>query len=298
MSGRIEMDRHLFCFGLGYAAVRLARALRHEGWRVSGTTRTDARAGELGAESIDAHLFGGEEPMAGFPRLADDATHLLISIPPKGGLDRALRHHAADIARLPGLRWLGYLSATSVYGDRRGDWVDEDSEPKPTSVRGEERLAAEMGWLELMRRHGVPVHIFRISGIYGPGRSAFVQIRQGSAKRIEKAGQVFNRIHVDDVVQVLRASMDKPNPGRVYNLADDAPGPSHLVVEHACRLLGVEPPPLVSFEAAPLSPMGRSFYGETKRVRNDRIKCELGIALLHSDFRSGLAAILEQDSSG
>jgi len=204
--------------------------------------------------------------------------------------------HGEDIAALPGLRWLGYLSTTGVYGDRGGGWVDETARLLPTGERGRRRVGAEQGWLGLWHDSGAPVHIFRLAGIYGPGRSAFDAMRAGTAKRIDKPGQVFSRIHVEDLATVLVASIAQPRLGAVYNVCDDDPAPSQAVVAHAARLLGVPPPPLVPFEAAGLSPMARSFYDDNKRVSNRLIKTELGMRLRYPDFRAGLAAILADEA--
>jgi len=171
--------------------------------------------------------------------------------------------------------------------------VDESSELRPTGERGRRRVAAETAWLDLWRRHGLPVHVFRLAGIYGPGRSAFDSLRQGRAQRVDKPGQVFSRIHVDDIAAVLAASMAKPNPGAIYNVCDDDPAPPAEVIAHAADLLGIEPPPLVPFAEAKLSDMARSFYADNKRVRNDRIKGELGVELAYPDYRRGLADILK-----
>jgi nucleoside-diphosphate-sugar epimerase len=213
-------------------------------------------------------------------------------VPPDEAGDPVLDRHGGDLARLPGLRWLGYLSTTGVYGTREGGWVDEASPLAPTGERGRRRAAAEAGWLELGHRHGLSVHVFRLAGIYGPGRSAFDALRAGTAKRIAKPGQVFSRIHVADIVAVLRASMAQPRAGAVYNLCDDDPAPPEEVVAHAAYLLGVPPPPLVPFEAAELSPMARSFYDDNKRVANRLIKEELGVRLRYPSYRDGLAALL------
>ena len=209
-----------------------------------------------------------------------------------------LDHHARDLAALPRLRWLGYLSTTGVYGDRGGGWVDESDARLPSGVRGRRRVAAEDGWLALHRDRGLPVHVFRLAGIYGPGRNALATVRAGTARRVDKPGQVFSRIHVDDIVAVLRASMARPAPGAVYNVADDDPAPPQDVVAYAAELLGVAPPPLVPFAEAALSPMARSFYDDSKRVRNDRIKRELGVRLAYPDYPRGPARAARQRKLG
>jgi hypothetical protein len=281
----------LFCFGLGYSAGFLARALAAEGWRIAGT----GREGGVGATGIPLHRFTRGAPFADPGAVLRGTTHLLVSVPPDAEGDPVLDEHGRDIAALPDLAWLGYLSTTGVYGDRGGAWVDETSTLAPSGERGRRRAAAESGWLELHRRYGLPVHIFRLAGIYGPGRNALETVRQGRARRIDKPGQVFSRIHVADIVQVLRASMARPDPGAVYNVADDDPAPPEAVIAHACRLLGVPPPPLVPFAAAELTPMARSFYDDNKRVANRRIKEALGVRLLYPGYRDGLAALLNEE---
>jgi hypothetical protein len=284
---------HLFCFGYGYAAKVLARAVAGPTCRISGTVREPGKLPALAKEQIAAHVFDGAAPMADAARILKDVTHILISAPPEDG-DPVLRHHKADIVALPSLRWLGYLSTTAVYGNRDGDWVDEESDLQPTSDRARRRVEAEHAWLDLQRAHDVPAHIFRLAGIYGPGRNALVDARRKEARRIHKPGQVFSRIHVDDIAAVLAASIVRPNPDRIYNVCDNEAAPSEDVVLHAHRLLELTPPPVTNFEdAAPaMSEMGRSFYADNKRVRNDRIKRELGVVLRYPDYRAGLAALL------
>jgi nucleoside-diphosphate-sugar epimerase len=281
---------HLFCFGLGYSALALARLLAREGWTVTGTCRTAETAVELRASGFAAQLFDRDRPVP-----ADalrGVTHVLTSVPPDADGDPVLDCHRDDIARLPGLTWLGYLSTTGVYGDRGGDWVDETSPLTPTGERGRRRVSAEQGWLELSRCRGVPTQIFRLAAIYGPGRSPFKALRTGSAKRVDKPGQVFSRIHVDDLARVLFASMARPRAGAVYNVCDDDPASPEAVVAYAAELLGVPPPPLVPLDRAGLSAMALSFYDDNKRVGNALIKRELGVRLRYPDYRAGLAAIL------
>ncbi|MFN4281648.1 MAG: SDR family oxidoreductase [Alphaproteobacteria bacterium] len=284
----------LFCFGLGASALVLARRLRAEGWRVAGTCRGAEKAAALAAEGFETHLFDGERPMADSRAALAGATHLLMSAPPGPDGDPVLRHHAADIAGLSGgLAWIGYLSTTGVYGDRQGGWVDEASDLRPSGERGRRRLDAENAWLALGRAHGLPVHLFRLAGIYGPHSNALITVREGRGQRVDKPGQVFSRIHVEDIAEVLRASIAQPNPGAAYNVCDDNPAPPEEVIRHACELLGVAPPPLVPFEQAQLSPMARSFYADNKRVDNTRIKRELGVTLRYPDYKAGLAALLK-----
>jgi len=281
----------LFCFGLGYTALRLARVLLTAGWQVAGTSRTADGCAALAAEGIEAHRFESDYPMDDSAAL-DGTTHLVTSIPPDTSGDPVLRHHGAAIAALPALQWVGYLSATSVYGDTGGAWVDETAICAPTTDRGRGRVAAEAEWLARFGDTGLPVHIFRLAGIYGAGRSAFDQIRSGRARRIDRPDHLFSRIHVDDIVVILRASMAKVRPGAVYNLCDDEAAESADVTAFAAELLGIEPPPLVLLEQADLSPMARSFYADNRLIDNRRLKRELDIKLHYPDYRAGLRAIL------
>jgi nucleoside-diphosphate-sugar epimerase len=284
----------LFCFGLGYTALTLARLLAAQGWIITGTCRTVEKAAALRETGITAYRFDRNHPL---PReTLDAATHLLMSVPPGAAGDPVLATHGSDVMAITGLSWVGYLSTTGVYGDRGGGWVDETAALLPTGERGRRRVAAEKGWLDLWRNHGVPVHIFRLAGIYGRCRSAFDALRGGTAKRIDKPGQVFSRIHVEDLAAVLIASIRRPQPGAVYNVCDDDPSSPEAVVAHAAMLLGMAPPPLVPIEDAGLSAMGRSFYDDNKRVSNALIKTTLGVRLRYPDFRAGLAAILADET--
>jgi len=283
---------HLFCFGLGYTATALARRLGGSGWVVSGTCRAAEKAATLREEGFRAELFDRGRPLS--KGAFAGPTHLLVSVPPDGAGDPVLTTHRNEIPA--GLSWVGYLSTTGVYGDRGGGWVDETAALLPTGERGRRRVAAEAGWLDLWRSRGVPVHVFRLAGIYGPGRSAFDALRAGTAKRIDKPGQVFSRIHVEDLATVLIASMTRPRPGAVYNVCDDDPSSPEAVVAHAAALLGLPTPPLMALAAAGLSPMARSFYDDNKRVANGLIKRELGVALRYPDYRAGLAAILADET--
>lgn len=279
----------LFCFGLGYSAMALARRLRAEGWRVAGTTRSEEKRRALEAEGIEAHLFSRENPLADPGQALADVTHVITSIAPDEEGDPVLDCHLNDLTACHRMAWGGYLGTTGVYGDRDGGWVDETDPPAPTLPRTKRRVAAEGHWLA----SGLPVHIFRLAGIYGPGRNALETVKSGRARRIVKPGQMFGRIHVDDIAAVLRASIDRPNPGAIYNVADDEPAPPQDVVSFAAELLGVEPPPEVPFEQADISEPARSFYADNRRVANDRIKDELKVELRHPNYREGLRAIFE-----
>jgi nucleoside-diphosphate-sugar epimerase len=284
--------RRLFCFGLGYAARALARRLAGEGWTVTGTCRSAEQAKAVAA-GFAATVFDRERPLAA-GALAG-VSHILVSIPPDAKGDPVLDRHDRDIAAAGGLAWLGYLSTTGVYGDRGGGWVDEDSVLEPSGERGRHRVGAEARWRALWSRHGVPVHVFRLAAIYGPGRSPFAALRAGTAKRIDRPGQVFSRIHVEDLATALAASITRPRPGAVYNVCDDLPAPAAAVTAHAAQLIGLPPPPPVPLAAAGLSPLALSFYDDNKRVGNALIKRELGIAWRYPDYRTGLAAILAEE---
>jgi nucleoside-diphosphate-sugar epimerase len=285
-----EMRKHLFCFGFGYTARELARQLPRDGWRITGTSRSDEGCARIREAGHDAVLFDGETPMDS--SVLDGVTHVLHSISPGANGDPVLRLHGDDLAaRADQIAWFGYLSTTGVYGDRGGDWVDEASSLEPSTSRGQARLEAEAGWFGMREAFDLPVHVFRLAGIYGPGRNQIEGLRNGTANRIVKPGQVFSRIHVEDIAGILRASMAHPNPGSAYNVCDDEPAPPQDVVKWAAELIGIEPPPEVAFEDAGLSPMAKSFYSESKKVSNARVKDELGYEFRYPTFREGLKAL-------
>ena len=286
MSENKASSNHLLCLGYGYSAQALARVLDPQRWRISGTTRNKRPPSTGGAVAPIPFADAGDA--------IAHATHILISIPPDGQGDPTLLHHAEHFAGLANLRWLGYLSTTGVYGDTGGRPVDESAALVPTSDRSRRRIKAEFDWQDLAARHGLPLHIFRLAGIYGPGRSTLDQVRAGTARRIVKPGHAFSRIHVDDIATALALSMDNPQPGAVYNLCDDAPAEQIDVVTYACELLGREPPPAIPFEDAEpaMSPMQRSFWDDNRRIDNTRAKTELGLVLKYPTYRDGLTAIL------
>jgi len=275
----------LFCFGLGFSARELAARKLATGWHVAGTGRQPAD----GPPVKYAFQRGQPVPVAALA----GASHVLISIPPDAQGDVVLAEHAADLAAVRPA-WIGYLSTTGVYGDHGGGWVDEDTPPAPGSQRSRWRLAAEHAWREFGDQHGLNVQIFRLAGIYGPGRSVFDRLAQGRARRIDKPGQYFGRVHVGDIATTLEAAMVRGRPGRVYNVADDEPGPPDEPLLYAARLLGLPDPPLVPLEQADLSPMAASFYAENRRVRNQRLHEELGVTLQYPDYRAGLLALHQQ----
>lgn len=280
------MSDRLLCFGYGYSAAALARRLLGQGWTVQGTSR---RAGKPVAEPAPLFRFDREHPLPA--QAFEGVTHVLSSIAPDEAGDPVLDLHRGDLRSLPGLRWVGWLGTTGVYGDHGGGWVDETTPLDPTLARTDRRARAEAAWLG----SGLPVHLFRLAGIYGPGRNAFVNLKDGTARRIVKPGQVFSRIHVEDIATVLEASIARPRPGAIYNICDDEPAPPQDVVTFAAALMGVDPPPEQPFGTAELSPMARTFYKDNRRVRNELIKRELGVGLAYPTYREGLRALLATD---
>lgn len=263
---------HVMIFGCGYSGTAIAKAFAGDGARVSGTTRSPDKLQALAAEGIEAFLFDGETLGDALRREMESATHLVQSIAPGEAGDPLLRLVGDDIRTvMPNLRWVGYLSTVGVYGDHKGAWVSEETPCVPVSGRSRERLEAEQGWMELGSRNGITAAVLRLSGIYGPGRNAFRNLEKGTARRLIKKDQVFNRIRVEDIADTARFLSDR-SLGGIYNVTDDRPGPPQDVIVEAARLMGVEPPPEQPFETAELTPMARSFYGENKRVSNARLK--------------------------
>ena len=253
------------------------------------------RGGDSGDNPLEA--FSRARPLTDPRSILAPVTHILVSIPPDEAGDPVADLHGAELADLPNLRWLGYLSTTGVYGDTGGVRVDEATPVTPGTERAARRVAAERSWLDLSSARGLPAHVFRLPGIYGPGCSAIDQLRAGAARRVDKPGHVFSRIHVDDIAATLQASMAAPDPGQIYNVADDEPAPQAEVVAYAAALLGVEPPPLVPVDDESLSPMARSFYAECRRVSNVKIKSRLGVTLRYPSYREGLASILAGEAA-
>ncbi|GLQ28189.1 NAD(P)-dependent oxidoreductase [Sulfitobacter pacificus] len=283
------MEKTLISFGHGYSARALAARLVPQGWRIIGTTRSADKMAEIAATGVEPVLWPGTD----ITDLLEAAQYLLVSAGPGAEGDPVLNVLKKEITVMaPKLRWAGYLSTTGVYGDHQGAWVDEDTPLTPATKRGQLRVEAEAAWQAIP---DLPLHIFRLAGIYGPGRGPFAKVRKGTARRIIKAGQVFSRIHVEDIAQALELSMAQPDAGAVYNLCDDDPAPPQDVIGHAAELLGVPLPEAVAFETADMTPMARSFYAESKKVRNNRIKDALGWRPKYPDYRSGLAAMLRDD---
>lgn len=283
------MKNTLLSFGHGYSARALSRILLPQDWRIIGTTRSEDKAPRLMNEGIEPRIWPG----ADMGPALNASTHLLISASPAEDGDPVLTELRDEIAqRASQFAWVGYLSTTGVYGDHQGDWVDENTPLTPATKRGIARVEAEAAWASIPN---LPLHIFRLAGIYGPGRGPFSKVRNGTARRIIKKGQIFSRTHVADIARVLAASINKPNPGAAYNVCDNDPAPPEDVIAYAAELLGLPVPPAVDYDTAEMTPMARSFYAESKKVRNDRIKDELGVELLYPDYKSGLKALLAQE---
>ena len=281
----------LFCFGYGYSAEALARKLSPRLTGLAGT-RTNPEPPTEAEAALAA--YKGDGPSPAVKSLLAGTSHILISIPPDLEGDAVLRDFADDIAALPGLEWVGYLSTVGVYGDAKGAWVDESSPVRPFTERSLRRAEAERAWLDFGVSAGRRVEVFRLAGIYGPGRSVIDNLRAGTARRIVKPGQVFNRIHVDDIARVLAAAIDQDSGHRVFNVSDDEPAPPEDVVAYAAELIGLPVPESLPFEAAGLSGVAASFWSECKRVRNHRIRRDLGVELLYPTSRAGLRALAVQ----
>jgi nucleoside-diphosphate-sugar epimerase len=293
MDGRSSVSR-LFAFGLGFSAQALAERLAANGWQIAGTARDVGKIGQLTSRGYEIGQFSGEAGNAALPAALQGTTHLLHSIPPGPEADPVLAHYREEIAKLRSIEWIGYLSTVGVYGDQGGRWIDETTRTNPNTARTEARVEAEQAWLDFSEEIGVPVQVFRLAGIYGPGRSVFDKLREGTARRVKKDGQVFSRIHVEDIANVLQASIARPRAGAIYNVADDEPAAPSEVVAYAAKLIGIEPPPEVAFAEADLTPMARTFYEGSRRIKNTRIKSELGVKLCYPTYREGLASLLRR----
>ncbi len=281
----------LFIFGTGFSSKAFVEEVRDQFDWIGGTTRSSDKMEALRTLGVEPFLFDGNSQGDGVAEALKQATHILVSIAPNEAGDPVLNQYANEIAGAKP-RWIGYLSTVGVYGNHDGAWVDEETLLNPVSKRSVQRVAAEESWLAFAEQNDQPVQIFRLSGIYGPGRNAFENFRKGTARRLVKPGQVFNRIHVADIAGALKAAMAKPST-RVFNVTDDEPAPPQDVVAFAADLLGVKAPPEIPFETADLTPMARSFYGENKRVSNQRLKDELGFTFRYPDYRIALKALLE-----
>lgn len=283
------MKKSLLSIGHGYSARALAALLVPRGWRVLGTTRSPDKLDDIAETGVEPLLWPGTD----LAPLLSEHPNVLLSAGPSEAGDPVLNVLEESFRKVAGqLRWVGYLSTTGVYGDRGGDWVDEQTPLRPSTKRGKARMEAEQRWQSIP---DLPLHIFRLAGIYGPGRGPFAKVRSGQARRIIKKDQVFSRIHVEDIAQALDLSLAKPSPGVVYNLCDDDPAPPQDVIAYAADLLDMPVPPAIPFEEADLSPMARSFYAENKKVRNDRIKADLGWRPIYPDYRTGLDDLIKRE---
>ena len=285
----------IFLFGAGYSARAFSRLMTGEAERIDGTTRNEQNFPTLEKAGIAPIIFDGETAS---PELIDrlaKSTHVVISISPRESGDPSLAIVEEALRRPDNtIRWIGYLSTVGVYGNHDGNWIDETAPCEPSSRRSLERVEAENAWNALSERHGTPVALLRLSGIYGPGRNAFINLERGTARRIIKEGQVFNRIHVEDIAGTLRF-LAGTNTGGAVNITDNEPAPPQDVVVYAAELMGVAPPPEVPFEEADMTPMARSFYGENKRVSNQRIK-DLGYDFIHPDYKAAFSAMWRNDN--
>ena len=286
------MSKNLFCFGFGYSANALSTILDSDKWNIQGTKRIP---GSIDNTIITNILpFSSDQTLKNASSILSSVTHILVSIPPGINGDPVLFAHVKDIISAPCVEWIGYLSTTGVYGNTEGKIVNEESECNPTNERSRRRVIAENDWLKLFHNYNLPVQVFRLAGIYGPDRSAIESIKNKKARRINMPGHAFSRIHVEDIAQILLASINNPHPGRVYNVCDNEAAPGSDVVEYACKLMGVKVPPLISLSEAQLSPMAKSFYKDNRRIDNKRIREELSVDLLYPTYREGLSAILDR----
>lgn len=285
-----SMKKRLISFGHGYSATAIAERLDRNEWDIAGTSRSAEGLERLAALGIHPLEWNSDESVT----YLETSDAILTSIAPREGRDPVLEVYGSVITENAArYQWVGYLSTTGVYGDHAGGWVDETTPLTPSTERGKARVAAEAAWSNVPN---LPLHIFRLAGIYGPGRGPFAKVLNSTAKRIIKADQVFSRIHVDDIAQIVTASLHAPDAGAIYNLCDDDPAPPQDVIAYAAELLGKPLPPAIPFDEADMSPMARSFYSESKRVDNAKIKREIGITLIHPDYKSGLSAMLSSGS--
>jgi nucleoside-diphosphate-sugar epimerase len=289
----------LVCFGLGYSAEHYLGMFGDTFARIVGTVRGVERAAVLNgrlAGRLKALVFDGKSAAPELLHAIGEADAALVSIPQDEHGDPVLRTCSKALGHAAHLKAIVYLSTVGVYGNRDGDWVDETMQPEPDSVRAGGRLDAERGWQDFAERRGIPVAVLRLAGIYGPGRNALTQVARGDARRIVKAGQVFNRIHVEDIAQAIDAAFARRASG-VFNIADDEPTPPGEPLAFAAQLLGVLPPPEIPYEQAQaaMSPLAKSFWQECRRVNNDKLKRALGVTLRYPTYREGLSALFEQE---
>lgn len=286
---------NLFIFGVGFSGLEIAKTALSEGAVVAGTTRSPAKAERLALAGIEPFILDGGADVSTIRQRLKAVTHLVISIGPDRSGDPVLNTLRTDISStMPELRWLGYLSTVGVYGDHQGAWVNEETPCRPVSPRSLDRLAAEEAWQKLSRDINTPLAILRLSGIYGRGRNTFVNLADGTAKRIIKPGQFFNRIHVKDIAGAV-LHLAKTETGGVFNVTDDEPAPPQDVVSFAARLANMPMPPEISYDDAQMSEMARSFYGEVKRVSNAKLR-KNGYDLAYPNYRIALEKMWEQNA--
>lgn len=283
--------KRLVVFGCGYSARRFVALHGASFDAIDATSRSADGAAKLAAEGLSAHVFDGSPASPELARAVAAATHILVSAPPDSDGDPILRGAGEALAAASALEWIGYLSTIGVYADADGGWVDETTPPGSDSERGRRRVEAETAWLAFASRKSAALQIFRLAGIYGPGRSAIENLRAGTARRLIKPGQVFNRIHVDDIAAAIAAGIARPEIGPIVNVTDDEPAPPQDVIAYAAELVGLPVPPDIPFETADLSPMARSFYSSNKRVANRVLRRELGVNLAYPTYREGIAAL-------
>lgn len=293
--GKLPDEGPLLIFGCGFSGEAIAAQANGKFNAVFGTTRSRANAARISHAGAKPLVFDGKAPSPRLIAALADTTHLVISVAPGEEGDPVLNAFDSAAIELPALKWIGYLSTVGVYGNHDGAWVDEETQPRPVSKRSHQRLVAETGWSDFAETRGVPLAVFRLSGIYGPGRNAFINIEKGTARRLVKRGQVFNRVHRDDIASAVLLAAQK-NADGIFNITDDEPAAPQDVVTFAHQLAGIDPPPVTDFVTAELSPMARSFYGENKRVSNAKSKAELGVAYAFPDYRTALRRMWQDGS--
>ena len=293
--GEISLEQiRVLVLGAGYSGRMIARTLVGQGTDVVGTNRSEEKAALLMKHGIRPEVYAGDGFTPALRAILPEITHLILSIAPNDVGDPVLNDlRAAGLATLPMLKSIVYLSTVGVYGDHGGAWIDETTECRPTSRRSNLRLEAEKDWQRFADGAGVGLTILRLSGIYGPGRNAFANLRNGTAKRINKPGQVFNRIHVDDIAAATCHLLSSGQTG-LFNVTDNEPAPPQDVVAFAASLMGVDTPPEIPFEQAQMTPMGRSFYEDCKRVSNRKL-AESGYKLLYPSYREAMRAMWDRD---
>ena len=282
---------------MGYVASLLSEKLITNGWSISATCRFQEKKINLIKQGYDSYIFYSGNKMPDLTKALEDVTHILISVPPDDFGDPVINHYKKQISSISNLEWIAYLSSTGVYGNHNGDWINEETKPIPSSIRGERRLIAENQWQDSFANNAFSLNIFRLSGIYGPGRNSFVSIREGKAKRIIKKNLFFNRIHVEDIVGCLFASTKTKNYSGLYNLSDDEPAPPQDVVMYACKLLGVRPPPTTIYNEKNTYDKEYKFYFDSKKVSNERIKERFKYKLKYKSYREGLKSILQNKAN-